>query len=339
MKPARRTPRGRLRTALTALGAAVLFTAVAGCSALGGSSTPPATDAAAPGGVEKPDLKVGVLPIVDVAAVQRAQSAGYFKAEGLNVELVTVQSGAVAIPQVLSGDLDMSWSNWTSAIQAQQSKAGDLRALNAGYQATSNTFQILTRPDFGIASPKDLVGKKIAINAKGSVTELIADSGLQSNGVDPKSVTYVEVPFPNMPDALAQHQVDALVVLEPYLTAAKAAGATTVLDPITGPIADLSIAGMVTTGKFVQDNPKTVAAFQRAISKAQAEMTDRSVVEQTLATYTKITPDVAPKLNLGTWPATVDVDHLQRVSDLMTQFGLLSEAFDVKPLFAGTTPG
>jgi len=72
---------------------------------------------------------------------------------------------------------------------------------------------------------------------------------------------------------------------------------------------------------------------------AQAEMTDRSVVEQTLATYTKITPDVAPKLNLGTWPATVDVDHLQRVSDLMTQFGLLPEAFDVKPLFAGTTPG
>jgi NitT/TauT family transport system substrate-binding protein len=337
-------PRGRLRTALAALGTAVLFTAVAGCSALGGSNAPAESNGGGgAGGIEHADLKIGVLPIVDVAAIQQAQAAGYFKAEGLNVTLVPVNSGAEAVPKLISGDLDMTWTNWTSVIAASQTKiasgVGDLRALNASYQAAPGSFLILTRPENNIKSPQDLVGKKIAINAPGSITELIAKSALQSNGVDPASVTYPPIAFPDMPNALATHQVDATVVLEPFLTTEEQAGATTVLDAASGPTSEIPIAGVTTTGNFVKDNPNTVAAFQRAIDKAQAEVADRSVVEKLLPTYTKITPDVAPLLNIGTWPATIDATRLQRVADLMTQFGLLQGNFDVKPLLAGTATG
>src|SRR4051794_13879664 len=230
-----RRPRGRVRTALTALGAAALITVAAGCSALGGSSAQPESNGGGGGGgLEHPNLNVGVLPIVDVAAVQRAQAAGYFKNEGLNVTLTTVQSGAIAMPQLIQGALDMTWTNWTSVIQASQGKIADqvggLRALNASYQAAPNSFLILTRPENNIRTPQDLAGKKIAINAKGSITELIADSALQTNGVDPAAVTFVEVNFPDMPQALATHQVDATVVLEPFLTQEETAGAVTVLD-------------------------------------------------------------------------------------------------------------
>lgn len=342
MSSSPRRSRGRLRTALTALGAAVLFTAVAGCSALGGSGAQqqqPAGGGGGGGGLEHPDLKVGVLPIVDVAAIQRAQAAGYFKNEGLNVELVTVNSGAVALPQVISGELDMTWTNWTSVIQAQQKKAGDLRALNASYEAAPNSFLILTRPENNIRTPQDLVGKKIAINAKGSITELIARSALQTNGIDPNSVTYVEVPFPMMPDNLANHQVDATVVLEPYLTTEETAGAVTVLDAASGPTAEIPIAGVAANAEFVKNNPNTVAAFQRAVGKGQADMADRSIIEALLPTYTKVAPDQAPLLNLGSWPATIDATRLQRVSDLMAQFQMIPEPFDAKTLLAGTATG
>lgn len=334
-----RRPPGRLRTALTALGAAALFAVVAGCSALGGSDAAPENNGGGAGGLEHPNLKVGVLPIVDVAAVQRAQTAGYFKNEGLNVELVTVQSGAEAMPKLISGSLDMTWTNWTSVIQAQVNKVGDLRALNATYQAAANSFLILTRPENNIRTPQDLVGKKVAINAQGSITELIAKSALQTNGVDPGSVLFPPINFPDMPQALATHQVDATVVLEPFLTAEETAGAVTVLDAAAGPTAEIPIAGVATTADFVKNNPNTVAAFQRAMNKAQADVTDRNVVEQTLPTYTKITPETAPLLNLGTWPATIDVTRLQRVSDLMTKFGMIPSSFDVTPLLAGTSAG
>src|SRR3954447_26863824 len=335
-----RRPRGRVRTALTALGAAALITVAAGCGALGGSSAQPESNGGGGGGgLEHPNLKVGVLPIVDVAAAQRAQTAGYFKNEGLNVELATVQSGAVAMPQLIAGDLDMTWTNWTSVIQASSAKVADLRVLNASYQAAPNSFLILTRPENNIRTPQDLAGNRIAINAKGSITELIADSALQTNGVDPAGVSFVEVNFPDMPQALATHQVDATVILEPFLTAEETAGAVTVLDAASGPTSEIPIAGIAATAKFVQENPNTVAAFQRAMSKAQADVADRSVVEQTLPTYTKITPDTAPLLNLGTWPATIDATRLQRVADLMTQFKMIPASFDVKPLLAGTATG
>jgi NitT/TauT family transport system substrate-binding protein len=337
-------PRGRLSTALAVLGTAVLFTAVAGCSALGGSNAPAQSNGGGgAGGIEHPDLKIGVLPIVDVAAVQQAQAAGYFKTEGLNVTLVPVNSGAEAMPKLISGELDMTWTNWTSVIQASQTKiasgVGDVRVLNASYQAAPGSFLILTRPENNIKSPQDLVGKKVAINAPGSITELIAKSALQSNGVDPASVSYPPIAFPEMPQALLNHTVDATVVLEPFLTTEEQAGATTVLDAASGPTSEIPIAGVTTTGNFVKDNPNTVAAFQRAIDKAQAEVADRSVVEKLLPTYTKITPETAPLLNIGTWPTTIDATRLQRVADLMTQFQLLPGPFDVKPLLAGTPTG
>ena len=336
--PAIRRPLSRLRTVLSVSSVAVCLAALAGCSALGGS-TSQSPDQGSGSAVEHANLKVGVLPIVDCAAIQRAQAAGYFKAEGLNVQLVPVQSGAIALPQVISGDLDLTWTNWTSVILAVQKKVADLRVLNASYQAAPNAFLIMARPESNIRTAQDMVGKKFAVNGFGSITDLIGRSALQTNGVDPKSVQFVEVPFADMPAALQNHQVDAALLLEPFLTQAATAGAVTVLDAASGPTSEIPIAGVAATAKFATENPKTLAAFQRAVGKAQADMADRSIVEQTLPTYTKITPATAPLLKLGSWPPTIDPTRLQRVADLMLQFGFLKQPFDVKPMLAATPTG
>jgi NitT/TauT family transport system substrate-binding protein len=329
-----RRPRGRAGKLLTALGAAALLLAASGCSALGGSDAPPEGGAATEGGaVEKADLNVGVLPIVDVAAIQRAKSEGYFEAEGLNVNLVAVESGAVALPQVINGELDLTWTNWTNVILAEQQGIAHLHSLkSATYQAASNSFLMLVKPDSNIRTAQDMVGKKLAINGQGSITELVARAALQAGGIDPASVSYVTIPFPQMQQALDTGQVDAITVLEPFLTQAETGGAVTLLDAASGVTAEIPIAGVTTRADFVNENPKTIAAFERAMTKAQAEMADRSIVEQTLPTYTKITADNAPLLNLGTWPTTIEPTNLQRVADLMTQFGMLPAPFDTKVL-------
>jgi NitT/TauT family transport system substrate-binding protein len=51
-------------------------------------------------------------------------------------------------------------------------------------------------------------------------------------------------------------------------------------------------------------------------------------VERTLPTYTKITPDTAALIALGTWPATLDRVRLQRDVDLMRQYGVLTTDLD-----------
>ena len=336
--PAIRMPsRARLLAALSAL---LLFGALVGCSTLSGSDAPPAPAAPAPSGAaagsapELTELQVGVLPIVDLAAVQRAQSAGYFAAEGLTVELVTIQGGAAAVPQLVSGDLDLTWSSWPSVILAQQQGVTRFHVLQTGYDTADGSFQLMTLPGSTVRTPQDLVGKKVATNTFRSITEIMARSAMQRAGVDPNGVQFVELPFPDMIPALQNNQIDAAILLEPFVTVAKGMGAVSVLNVASGPTAGLPIAGVASTAEFAQQNPNTVAAFSRALDKAQAEMSDRAIVEQVLPTYTTIKPDAVSQLQLGAWPATLEAERLQQVADLMLEFGVITEKFDVAPLLA-----
>jgi NitT/TauT family transport system substrate-binding protein len=310
---------GRRRTPRLLL-AILLAIALAGCSVSGSPSTPNAP--------EKPHLRLGVLPIVDDAHLQRAQAAGYFAAEGLSVDLVTVQGGAAALPRLVDGDLDMTFTNYVSVLMAQ-SQGGDFRLVDGGYEAGKNTLLIMTKPGSGVRSPSDLAGKKIAVNTRRNIVELTARSALETAGVDPNAVTFVEVPFPDMTAALQDGRVDAAFMVEPFITqAALSVGAISALDAGSGATEDIAIGGVALTAAFAAKYPNTVAAFRRAVARAQADMADRSVVERTLPTYTKIAPDTASLIALGTWPAALDRVRLQRDVDLMRQYGVLTTDLD-----------
>ena len=51
-------------------------------------------------------------------------------------------------------------------------------------------------------------------------------------------------------------------------------------------------------------------------------------MEEHVPTYTKISPDTAALIAMGTWPATLDGVRLQRDVDLMREFGVLTTAVD-----------
>jgi NitT/TauT family transport system substrate-binding protein len=327
-QPVRRMPRPWL------LLVAVLVTALAGCSALSGSS------GAGAGGPEKPHLRLGVLPIVDVAHLQHAQAAGYFAAEGLSVDLVTVQGGAAALPRLLAGDLDLTFTNYVSVLLEQSQGHGDFRFVDGGYEAAEDTLMIMVAPGSDIRTPRDLAGKRIAVNTARNIIELTARSALETAGVAPDSVRFVEIPFPDMAKAVQSHQVDAAFMVEPFITqAALSFGAISVLDAASGPTAGIPLGGVVLTADFAARYPKTVAAFRRAVARGQADMADRSVVEKTLPTYTKITPDTAALIALGSWPVTLDRVRLQRDIDLMRQFGVLTADVDAARLVLPPPPG
>jgi NitT/TauT family transport system substrate-binding protein len=327
LNPPVRARRVRVRLTALALG---LCAAIAGCTSAGDADGAVAPSRAL---VEQAALRVGVLPIVDAAPLQRAQSAGYFADEGLTVELVPVQGGAVAVPQLVSGELDLTFSNWPSLLLAQANGEGDFRFVSAGYNAAPNTFLVMTAPGSSVRRPEDLAGKRIAINTFKGIVELISRSALQTIGVDANAVQFVSMPFPDMLPALERNEIDAAVMVEPFITqAATEFGAISVLDAASGPTDGIPLAGVATTAEFVQQKPHTVAAVQRALDRAQADLSDRSVVEQTLPTYSSITTETAVLLNLGTWPTTLDATRLQRVADLMREFGVLTAPLDVRPL-------
>jgi NitT/TauT family transport system substrate-binding protein len=104
-----------------------------------------------------------------------------------------------------------------------------------------------------------------------------------------------------------------------------------VLDVGGEPVTDIPLAGYLGTQDFVTKNPKTAAAFQRALFKAQQTATnDRKVVEDVLPGYAGIEPQVAKVITLPGYPSSLNSLRIQRVVDLMYADGLLKQKPDLK---------
>ncbi|MEU9831235.1 ABC transporter substrate-binding protein [Streptosporangium sp. NPDC048047] len=313
--------------------AGVVATLALGVSACSGSDTA-AKPAGAAGGLEKPNLVVGALPIPDAASLYIAQQKGFFKEEGLTVKIETVQGGAQAQQSLMGGSLDSTQTNYVSAFLA--TAAGNkLKIVSDMYQAAPNAFNLMVAKGSSIKTPAGLKGKKIAVNSQKNIGTLAVTSVLKTHGLTADDVTFLEFPFPEMAGKLKDGVVDAAWMTEPHLTASqKTIGAQKLADTMVDATADFPIAGMAVTEKFATENPKTVAAFQRALDKAQKlAAADRKAVEQVLPTYTKgIDAATAAVITLGSFPTSLDETRLQRVADLMLEQGYLTSKIEAKAL-------
>ena len=142
-----------VRTILTALAAVITLATVAGCGLLGGGDD---TGVQNPGGTgpELSKITLGTIPIVDTAPIHMAIKKGYFKAEGLDVELKTIQGGAAGIPGLVNGDLNITFGNWVSFFAAQAKGVADLKLVSEGYQARPGMFLIMTSRDSAIRTAR-----------------------------------------------------------------------------------------------------------------------------------------------------------------------------------------
>ena len=325
------------RTSAIIAGAVAVTVLAGGCSLLNGSSPQETPAAGTSVAVEKPTIRIGILAAIDFAPVKLAEKLGYFKQEGLNVEVKVFQTGPQALPALASGDLDISLANYVSFYQAEAKKTIDAKVISDAYQGSPSAFVVLAKPSSGIKTAKDLVGKKVSVHQKGSIAELLLKATLQDNGVDPNAVSEVEVHFPDIPAALASSQIDAGVETEPYITQAEQqTGAQPAIKVITGSTADIPLSGYIATSKFAAANPKTIAAFQRAMIKAQKDAADRNKLAQVLPELTGVDKQSVSLLNLGVFPTSVDATRLQRVITLMKTYGGFTAPLEAKDLLVPT---
>ena len=332
---------GRVRTRRAALGLALTVaaaTALTGCSALGSDDSNASSSG---GGLEKTKIKVAILPTVDTAPLWLAQDGGYFKAEGLDVETVVAASGQAAMTKTVSGETDIAISSYMPFFVAKSTGAADLQLVADATSIAPKAIAIVTTPNSPVKTINDLAGKRIAMTAKNTASDLLAKSLMKDHGVPIDKVNWVPSPFPNTAAALAQGQVDAALLPEPFLTqAAKTAGAIPVIDVNSGATQEFPLSGYGATSKWVKENPKTLAAFQRALQKATSETNkDRSKIEPLLVKYAKIDEDSSKLLGLPSFSAKLDARRLQRVPDLMLQMGAITTKVDAAAMIAPQATG
>jgi NitT/TauT family transport system substrate-binding protein len=261
-----------------------------------------------------------------------AQKLGYFEENGLLVETTAATQGSALVAAVVGGSLDFSYSNYISLLSAR-SQGIDVVVfanMNNVQKTKPNSTSVTVRASDGITSAKDLVGKTIGVSVLNALPWLYARSWLRVNGVDPNSAKYVEVPFPNMGDALANKQIDAAISTEPFNTILTKAGSVkTIGYPYVESQPGLNLAGWISTGDWVTKNQATAKAFIAAIDKAVKYLGNNPTQKIALtAEYTKTDAALVAQIVLDEWTTVLDVKDLQAQADLMLKDGLLKTSYN-----------
>lgn len=304
--------------------AAVVALLAAGCASANGS--------AAPTGLEQTNLVVAAVPAADAAGVFIAEQDGLFSAEGLHVKIDLAVSSADVITNQMEGKYDVTMGAYPSYISADAKQHADLEILAAGSIMQPRNQVLMIPPDSPIRSIAQLKGKTIAVNASQNIVQLLVSALLADNGMSYKTVHFRIIPFPNMAQALRTHQVAAAAMPEPFVTAAEEqVGAQPLADEDVGAAQNLPIAGYVVTKKWAQKNPRTAAAFLKALDEAQRIAdTNPKAVEKALEKYSGVNATEAAVMAVPSFPLNTDTVLIQRVADLMKQYGYLPpQGYDV----------
>jgi NitT/TauT family transport system substrate-binding protein len=316
-----------MRRHLIALISAVAL-AAAGCGSSADSGTPKADG--------KDQVKVGAIPIVDVAPLYLGKQQGFFDKQQIDLAVTPTTGGAAAVPGVVSGQFTFAFGNVTSLLVARD-KGLDLKVVANGVASTgkqgADFSAVLVKNDSPVRSAKDLAGKTVSVNNLRNIGDSTVRASVRKAGGDPAQVQFVELAFPDAPAQLAAGRVDAIWVVEPFVTQARSQGARVVAWNYVDAAPDLTVATYFTTEKVVNDEQDLVKRFTAAIEESLAYA--RSHPEQAreiLKTYTQIKPEVIAEITLPAWPTEVNEQSVQTLADLALQDGLIKEQPDIDAL-------
>lgn len=200
------------------------------------ATAPPAPPAATPTTVAqaaqpsptiKPaTVKVGVGGGASDGPLYIAQERGYFREQGLTVEVIPFSSTPLMIAPLSTGELDAGAGTLSTALLNAIERGVNMKIVaDKGSSNTEFTYNaVLPRKDLvdsgAIKSPKDLKGKKIALSNQQSGTECILWLVLNSGGLKTGDVELTTLGYPETIVGLTNKAVDAGFLIQPFLAQA-----------------------------------------------------------------------------------------------------------------------
>ena len=201
-----------------------------------------------------------------------SEQLGYFKAEGLDLEISDFAGGARALQAVVGGSADVCSGAFEHTIN-MQAKHQMFRAFVLQGRAPQISFGVSTRTMPNYKSIADLKGKKIGVSAPGSSTNMMANLVLSRAGLQASDVSFVGVgTAAGALTALRSGQIDAMSNTDPVMTMLEQKGDVKIIsdtrtlkgtqDVFGGP---MPAACLYAPQDFIQKNPNTCQALANAI--------------------------------------------------------------------------
>lgn len=277
-------------------------------------------------------VKIGCTATPDCAAAMIAIDEGIFRKHGLEAEMVLVALNSNIPAALLSNSLQFGGPTPSVLLQAIDGGLDLVAVANASVANadTKDAIAILARPDAGIATAKDLVGKKVAVPGFNALLHVLLRQWLMENGVDPKGVQFVEGTFPTMADLLKGGTVDGIILAEPFMSRAIGANVAKVVAKYLSSMPDgESIIIFASDRRWAEANPKTVAAFRAGLAEAaKIAAVDPDKVRAAVAKFLKMPAPAAAGIKPGDYTPAIRASQIAWWLDVMTKQNMLQTKID-----------
>ena len=269
----------------------------------------------APGGGGLTRLVVAELRSEFWLPAYLAETLGYYKEEGLEVQFVTTKDGPVAFQGMHAGSADLTMLSTEPVFRAQ---AKGLESIIILSTLTNKPYMFISAPS--ITEVKQLKGKTIFAGAPGSAPHSFALSILAKEGLKDTDVKWAQMEYGASLAALEKGHIDACYLRSTAKNEAAAIKANILVD-VSDPKQHQALYGtsryestiIVGTKRFVRQNPETIQKFANAVVRAMIWLNKNSDEE-------------AAKIALPLFPAgNISADSIGYLRSSLSKDGLISE--------------
>lgn len=278
-------------------------------------------------------INIGYGTASDFLPAFVAKEEGCFDKHKIDATLTRMPIISNIPPALVSGSLQIGISTPTVLLQAKEGGLDLVAIAGATRMVKANpSISLVVRKGVDVKTAADVKGKKIGVPGLNSVADVMLKKWLKNNGVKLEEVTFIETPFPQMPDLLKGGTIDGAVAVE----------------PIRSRIVSSDIGYRIPEEFYVAVHPDTVLAFWSATSawaKANPEALKnfRTCLGEALASI-KQNPEKAKEVEkkylgfntpvLPTLTVDMKADDFIFFVNLAKELGLTRKDIDVKTLVA-----
>ena len=279
-------------------------------------------------------ITIGYQPTIDVVPLFVAKEQGFFAKHGLDAQL-QAGSGAIQVAGVISDSLQIGNPTIPQVLQAVDNGL-DLQIIAGGnfMSAAAEEFAVVVRAGVAIDTPKDFADKKVGVNTINAFLHVIFVEWLKKNGVDPKRVTYVEVPFPQMNDVMRQGQIDATVTVEPFIgRMVQANTGRAITDFVKEFPQGMPVVLYAAKRTWVVANSDAVRGFRAALSEGISFTNDNPEPARAITlNYLKMPPEVLAAMKKPDLRVKVDPERVADWMEIMKSQGLVKGTIDLRQI-------
>jgi NitT/TauT family transport system substrate-binding protein len=223
--------------------------------------------AQAKSGAQKKELKIALLPILDVLPFYAAEAEGFFAGGGFKITAVPVASGLARDGLMQAGEIDGMLNEMTTTGSFNRDGVR-IKILISARKAYTRVpmFRVLASPKSGFTTPADLAGVPIGVS-KNTIIEYVTDRMLRAKGISREQIIVKSVPvIPERYQLLMQGRLKAATLPDPLGISALAAGAVSMVDDSAYPRYSVSVLSF--SVKALEDKGDGIRFFLKAWDRA-----------------------------------------------------------------------